>query len=74
MSRKQIKKSPEVVPTLPPRYLTVRDAARYLSASVWFIRALVYSQAVPYVRLGRKIVFDVHDLDAYVARQKAGAV
>jgi excisionase family DNA binding protein len=61
-----------VVPAVQPRLLTIRAAAAYLSASVWAIRTLAWSQAVPYVKIGNRILFDRADLDAYVERAKFG--
>jgi excisionase family DNA binding protein len=54
---------------LEPRLLRIKDAARYLNATVWFVRSLVWS-GFPHLRLGRRILIDRSDLDAYVDRQK----
>jgi excisionase family DNA binding protein len=56
------------------RYLTVKNAASYLGATVSFVRhELVYAKGCPYVRLGARIVFDRADLDNFMARQKEAA-
>jgi len=54
-----------------PRLLTVKNAAAYLSATVWFVRNLAWSKAVPYITLGQRMLFDKADLDAYIERKKA---
>ena len=54
------------------RLLNVRDAAEYLSTTVWFVRNLGWSGTVPVVKLGNRWLFDRADLDAYVDRVKAG--
>ena len=55
-----------------PRLLRIAEAARYLGATVWFIRGLIWARKVPYLRLGRRYVLDVRDLDNYIQRQKLG--
>jgi excisionase family DNA binding protein len=57
------------VPT-PARLLSIKDAARYLSASVWFVRSLIWDKRVPYLQLGKKFCIDRADLDAFVERSK----
>jgi excisionase family DNA binding protein len=59
-------------PRIEPRLLRVSEAARYLGATVWFVRSMVWSDAVPHLRLGKRILFDQHDLDDYIAREKTG--
>ena len=57
-----------------PRLFNVRDAATYLGTTVWFIRNLGWSDALPVLKLGNRWLFDKSDLDAYVDRMKAQAV
>ena len=60
-------------PAVSPRMLTVQDAAAYLSATVWFVRSLVWDQKVRSLKFGKRIVFDRADLDAYIEEQKRAA-
>jgi excisionase family DNA binding protein len=55
------------------RLYTLREAARYLGRSDWGMRDLIWAGKIPVVREegGRKIFIDVHDLVAYVERNKA---
>jgi excisionase family DNA binding protein len=57
----------------PPRLLDVKQAAGYLSCSVWFARGIAWSNACKHVKLGKKILFDKSDLDAYIDRMKEAA-
>jgi excisionase family DNA binding protein len=62
---------PQAQVSLPqPRLLTVKDAARYLSTTVWQMRTLVWEKKVPHVKLGHRILFDIVDLDALVIEMK----
>jgi excisionase family DNA binding protein len=53
-----------------PRLLRVKEAATYLSCTVWFIRSLAWNRAVPHVVFGKRILFDRADLDRYLESQK----
>lgn len=58
---------------LGKRLYTLKEAARYLGLSEWGMRDLIWAAKIPVVRRegGRKIFIDVHDLIAYVERNKA---
>lgn len=58
---------------IEPRMLNIKDAALYLSATVWFMRELVWSRRIPYVKFGNKYAFDRQDLDAFAVSQKMPA-
>lgn len=68
MSRKR---KPSEVPASNPkssftaRGLRVADAAAYLSVTVSFIRHAVWANQLPATRLGKRLVLDVKDLDAF---------
>lgn len=72
------------VERIAPRLLDVDGAARYLgNVSKWTIRALVERGELQPVRLpsvrhsgenGRRLLFDVRDLDVAIERWKVGAV
>jgi excisionase family DNA binding protein len=64
------KQSKPVAPTVNVRLLTIKDAATYLSAHVWFLRTLVWERRIPFLKLGNRLLFDRVDLDAFVESQK----
>lgn len=52
---------------IEPRFLTYRDAARYLSVPVGTLRALVHRKAIPHVRISaRSVTFDRAELDQWI--------
>jgi excisionase family DNA binding protein len=56
---------------LTPRLVNIKEAARYLSCSVWALRQLEWAGELPSVRnLGKRILFDIRDLDALVTKKK----
>jgi excisionase family DNA binding protein len=58
---------------LTPRLVNIKEAARYLSCSVWQLRQLEWAGDLPSVRnLGKRILFDRADLDRLVEQKKAG--
>jgi excisionase family DNA binding protein len=70
MSKKE--SSSAVVPN--PQYFNVEQAACYLGCTVSAVRhQLVYARAVPFVFLGKRIIFSKNDLDSFMARKRAEA-
>ena len=69
---KQIDKNKEqrISNPLRQRLFSIKDAATYLGFSVRSIRNLVYSRQLPIVRLGKKIFFDIKDLDLWIESNK----
>jgi excisionase family DNA binding protein len=73
MSRKAAVVSPSIDVTNPV-YFSVKNAAKYLDCTISAIRhELVYSGAVPYIRLGNRIIFTRADLDDFIERKRAQA-
>ena len=56
--------------TSEPRLLSQQDAASYLGISYWTIRDLVFRRELPFVKIGRRILVDRLDLEAYLDRSK----
>ncbi|MBZ5534003.1 MAG: helix-turn-helix domain-containing protein [Acidobacteriia bacterium] len=57
-------------PTLAPRLLSIKDAAVYLSCTIWAVRSLAWDHKVPSLKIGNRILFDKKDLDAFIERTK----
>ena len=58
-------------PNVPvPRLLSQQEAAVYLGISYWTLRDLTFRGEVPHVKIGRRILVDRLDLDAYLDRVK----
>ena len=55
---------------LEKRLHNVKEAAKYLGRSVWAIREMYYSGKIPCVRDGRRMLFDIVDLDAWIEKNK----
>jgi excisionase family DNA binding protein len=68
-----VSKQTEVMPAPLPRLVDLKGAARYLSTTIWQMRTLVWEKRVPHVRLGKKILFDLADLDKLVESMKVNA-
>jgi len=62
-----------IVNNLEARLLTVRQAAQYLATTVWCMRSRAWNKEVPSIRLGKRLLFDRQDLDAFVAAKKRAA-
>jgi len=55
------------------RRLSVHEAAPILGVSVFMVRALIRQRAVPYYRVGRRIVLDAEDLERYLRQHRVDA-
>jgi excisionase family DNA binding protein len=53
-----------------PRLLSQQEAAAYLGISYWTLRDLTFRGEVPHVKIGRRILIDRLDLDAYLEQSK----
>jgi len=52
------------------RLLTIREAAQYLAVSVSTLYGWVWQRRIPFVKIGRALRFDSHDLAAFVEANK----
>jgi len=55
---------------LQPRLLSQKEAAAYLGISYWTVRDLCFRGDILFVRIGKRILIDLKDLDAYIERSK----
>lgn len=67
------KRSRSPTSSIDKRLYTLREAAAYLGRTEWGVRDLIWSREIPVVKGAsrRKIYIDIHDLEAYVTRNKA---
>ena len=55
---------------LRKRLLTIQEAAEYLGRTAPALRELQWAGKIPYIQEGRRIHFDLHDLDEWIASHK----
>lgn len=69
----ELQKAQRIHNPVRKRLYTVKEAAGYLGRSVWGVRELVWSQAIPVVKQPgcRKLYLDINDLDALIEKNKA---
>jgi len=53
-----------------PRRLSVDEAAPILGVSVFTVRKLIRVRAVPFYRVGRRVVLDREDLERYLHQHR----
>jgi hypothetical protein len=54
-----------------PRLLSIPDAAKYLSATTWFVEELLRSGEVKSFLQGKRRVVDMRELDKYIDRRNS---
>lgn len=64
----QLDSSKSVVPR--DGLLTIREAAQYLAVSVSTLYGWVWQRRIPFVKIGRALRFDPHDLAAFIEANK----
>lgn len=52
------------------RLISVNEAANYLSCDPMTIRRHAWKGNLPFVRIGRKVLFDMKDLESFIDRNK----
>jgi excisionase family DNA binding protein len=69
------KVTPAVFPISPAPVLSVdiKTAASIVGVSVWQIRSLILEKKLRPIKLGRKFVFRVADLERFLASEAAAA-
>lgn len=55
---------------LTKRLYSIPEAGQYLGRTVWAVREMVYAGKIPYIRDGRRMLLDIHDMDAWIERNK----
>ena len=66
----QVEQKKAQVGESPKRLYTLNQAGAYIGLSHWRVRSLIYSGQLAYVRLGRRILIDLKDLDALIDSKK----
>lgn len=57
------------------RFLNKKELAGYLGISVYTIDSWVSQrQKVPFVRMGRRVMFDLKDIEAWIEKHKTNPV
>jgi excisionase family DNA binding protein len=75
MSLKSLRSKSAAVPTAPviqPRAYSIAEAAKYIGATVWFLRTLVWNRRIPFLKHGHRYAFDRVDLDRFLESNKIG--
>ncbi len=52
------------------RLYDIKEAAVYLGRTVWALREMYYNGKIPCVRDGRRMLFDIFDLDKWIDQNK----
>jgi hypothetical protein len=66
------KKARRIPKPVGPRLLPLKKAADYLGLTIWSIRERAWNGDIPFVRFpnGRKMFFDVNDLEDFINKNK----
>jgi excisionase family DNA binding protein len=52
------------------RLYSIKEASLYLGRSVWAVREMLWAGKLPYVKDGRRILLDIHDMNTWIEKSK----
>jgi excisionase family DNA binding protein len=55
---------------IPKRLFSVEEAAVYLGRTMWALREMLWAGKLPYVKDGRRVLVDIHDMDIWIDENK----
>ena len=55
---------------LDKRLYSIPEAGQYLGRTVWSIRGMIYAGKIPYIRDGRRLLLDIHDMDSWIENNR----
>jgi len=58
---------------LSKRLFSEKEAAQYLGRSLWAVREMRYRGKLPFIKDGKRILFDILDLNTWIADSKTRA-
>jgi excisionase family DNA binding protein len=56
------------------RLLSVKEAGTVLGLGEWRVRTLVWRMELPFVRIGRRIMIDIRDLENFILANKTATM
>jgi excisionase family DNA binding protein len=62
--------APSTNKSIEPRLLRISEAAKYLGATPWFVRSLIWARSIPHCKFGKRLLIDRSDLDLFIAAEK----
>ncbi len=68
--KRMVRNAQKIDNPLPPRLLSLKAAAVYMGRTTWGMRELYWANKIPWLRDGKRIYFDLRDLDAYIEGMK----
>jgi excisionase family DNA binding protein len=56
--------------TILKRLYSIQEASVYLGRTVCALREMIWAGKLPYIRDGRRILLDIHDMNLWVEKNK----
>ena len=57
-------------PQIQKRLYSINDASVYLGRSVWALREMLWAGKMPYVKDGKRILIDIHDMNDWIDQSR----
>ncbi len=52
------------------RLYSIKEASIYLGRTVWAVREMLWAGKLPYIKDGRRILLDIHDMESWIDKNK----
>jgi len=62
------------VESVAQRYISLKGAAQYTSLSYYNLREMCYLRRLPSIKVGKRILIEITDLDEYLQARKEAAI
>ena len=62
------------VESVAQRYISLKGAAQYTSLSYYNLREMCYLRRLPSIKVGKRILIEIADLDEYLQARKETAI
>jgi excisionase family DNA binding protein len=56
--------------SIDKRYVDINQLSDYTSLGISTLYKLVHKNCIPYIKKGKKLLFDLHDIDHWMAQDK----
>ncbi len=57
---------------IPRRLMNAQEVAEYIGTTHLNVYQMVSKRGIPFVKIGRSVRFDLHEIDPWIERQKHG--
>ena len=62
------------IAALQKRYMTTMELATYLGKSKWWVYDRIRQRGIPFIPMGRELLFDIRAIDSWLAKKAVRSI